>query len=217
MKPKAVLFDIEGTLIDMVDVYFKIINEVCQRFRLNGIEKETIRRLMSEQKTPWDYLVPEGERREKLIEQCRNLDKEIFYEIYLRETKPFPLAMETIEELVHRGIKVGLVSSGWGFEFQRFDWGRKMLRFVAVVITRGEVPVLKPAPDPVIECLRRLKVSPHDAVYVGDSPLDIKAGKAAGTMTIGVLSGASDYEALHRENPDMILPEVKDLLRIISI
>jgi HAD superfamily hydrolase (TIGR01509 family) len=218
MKPKAVLFDVEGTLIDMVEIYLKDINEIARRLGLRGMDKETVRRMMREQQAPWEYLVSEAEGdREQLLAQCRKIDSEIFYKIYLNEAEPFPQVVETMEKLVAGGVKLGIVSSAWGLELHRFDWGRKMLQLVAVIITRKEVPVLKPAPDPILECLRRLDVSPHDTVYVGDSPVDIKAGKAAGTMTIGLLCGTSDYDILQQETPDFILPGVKDLLTVISI
>lgn len=217
VTPKAVLFDIEGTLIDTVEVYFKGINEICRRMGFEELDKETVRNLLRTPGPPWDYLIPEEEKdRERLIEQCRKLDEEIWPKVYEQEVKPLPEAIETLDKLVAQGIKVGLVSSGWGFQFDRFDWGRKMVQLAAVVITRDDVPVLKPAPDAIIECLQRLQTSPADVIYVGDSPSDIKAGKAAGTITVGVLTGASDYEILQPEHPDAILHGVQELLAFIG-
>jgi HAD superfamily hydrolase (TIGR01509 family) len=219
MKLKAVLFDVEGTLLDIVDIYLGIINETCRCMGFEGVNRETVRKLMREQKEPWDYVVPEGvEGREKLIEGCRKLEREeIFFEVYYREAKLFPEVLSLLERLTASGLKVGLVTSGWDFRFEDFDWGREMLRHISVLITRDDVPVLKPAPDPIVECLNRLGISASEAIYVGDSPVDIKAGKAAGTMTIGVLSGASDYDMLNQEQPDMILPGVSDLAAVITI
>jgi HAD superfamily hydrolase (TIGR01509 family) len=218
MKPKAVLFDIEGTLIDTEDIYLEVINEICHRMGFNEMGRETVRELIREQKAPWDYVVPQGVvEREELIEQCRKLDEELFPKIFIREAQPFPGVLETLKSLVNEGVKVGLVTSGWDFGLGSFDWGQELLGLVSVVITRDDVPMLKPAPDPIVECLRRLGVSASEAVYVGDSPVDVRAGRAAGTMTIGVLSGASDYDILNQEQPDMILQEVRDLPSVISI
>jgi HAD superfamily hydrolase (TIGR01509 family) len=218
MKPKAVLFDVEGTLLDMVDIYLKVINEICHRLGFEEMDREMVRKLMREQKAPWEYIVPQGaEEREKLIEQCRKLDEELFYVIFIREGGLFRGVLETLKGLVSKGVKLGLVSSGWGFDFYRFDWGQELLELISVVITRDDVPILKPAPDAIVECLRRLGVAASEAIYVGDSPVDIKAGKAAGTMTIGVLTGSSDYDTLMQEQPDMILPGVPDLATVISI
>ncbi len=218
MKPKAVLFDFEGTLMDTVDIYLEVINEICHRMSFNEMGRETVRELMREQKAPWDYIVPQGVvEREKLIEQCRRLDEELFPKIFIREARLFPGVLETIKSLVSQGVKIGLVTSGWDFGFGSFGGGRELLELVSAVITRDDVPVLKPAPDPILECLRRLGISASEAVYVGDSPVDVRAGKAVGMVTIGVLSGASDYDMLRREQPDMILAGVRDLPNVISV
>ena len=60
-----------------------------------------------------------------------------------------------------------------------------------------------------------LNVEPRETIYVGDSAVDIQAGKAAGVWTVGVLSGASDLNLLKTEAPDAILNSVGDLLAIL--
>ena len=79
------------------------------------------------------------------------------------------------------------------------------------MITIEDTPEVQPAPDPLIECARRLGVAEEKSVYVGDSYVDLRAGKAAGMMTVGVLTGVDDYETLKREDPDMIVESIFDL------
>ena len=75
----------------------------------------------------------------------------------------------------------------------------------------------KPAPDGILECLRRMKVQPNHAIVMGDSPLDIRAGKAAGTLTIGVLSGIGSLTQLEAEAPTAIINHVSQLLPLLNL
>ena len=79
------------------------------------------------------------------------------------------------------------------------------------------MPQFKPAPDPILECTRRLGISPSESIYVGDAPIDIIAGKRAGTTTVAVLTGAGSYKALEREIPDAIIQSVANLLEIVQV
>jgi phosphoglycolate phosphatase-like HAD superfamily hydrolase len=84
-------------------------------------------------------------------------------------------------------------------------------QLIEVVITADDVQHKKPAGEPLIECSKRLGIAPDKSVYVGDSRIDIKAGKAAGMKTIGVLTGFDNHEALGREAPDAIIQSVTEL------
>jgi phosphoglycolate phosphatase-like HAD superfamily hydrolase len=86
---------------------------------------------------------------------------------------------------------------------------------IDIVITRNEVQRLKPAPDAIIECIKMLDLSPEDCIYIGDSVVDILAGKSAGTKTVGVLTGVSSYENLKKENPDIIIRDISELMEYV--
>jgi phosphoglycolate phosphatase-like HAD superfamily hydrolase len=85
------------------------------------------------------------------------------------------------------------------------------------IITSDDVKKRKPAPDPLITCAQQLDMKPGNCVYVGDTTTDIKAGKAAGMRTVAVLTGFDEYEALEKEDPDAIIENVQNLLKIIDM
>ncbi len=72
-------------------------------------------------------------------------------------------------------------------------------------------PRTKPFPDPILWAARRLGVAPQDCLMIGDTTVDIRAGKAAGAQTVGVLSGFGEEEELRNHGADLILPSVADL------
>jgi phosphoglycolate phosphatase-like HAD superfamily hydrolase len=86
-----------------------------------------------------------------------------------------------------------------------------------VIMTREDGFPPKPAPDGILECLRRLKVLPSHAIVIGDTPLDIRAGKAAGTLTIGVLSGIGSLAQLEADEPTAIINHISQLLSLLNL
>jgi phosphoglycolate phosphatase-like HAD superfamily hydrolase len=82
-------------------------------------------------------------------------------------------------------------------------------------MTREDGFPLKPEPDGILECLRRMNVHATHAIAIGDTPLDIRAGKAAGTLTIGVLSGIGNQVQLEAEAPTAIIKDISQLLSLL--
>ncbi len=90
-------------------------------------------------------------------------------------------------------------------------WGR-----VDLVVAGDQVQRGKPDPEPVVTALRRLDLlrSPGDVVFVGDAPVDLRAGRAAGTRTAAVAWGPHERPVLEAEAPDYFLEELDDLLTL---
>jgi len=125
-----------------------------------------------------------------------------------------------VESLSSNGLKIGLVTST---QRQYLETKMQPLKNAGVdnlfdaIITSDDVEKRKPAPDPLITCAQLLDMKPGNCVYVGDTTTDIKAGKAAGMRTIGVLTGFDEYGALEKEDPDAIIENVQNLLEVIDV
>lgn len=87
---------------------------------------------------------------------------------------------------------------------------------VDAVITRERTPFVKPHPGHLIRMLKQLDVPPGEAAMVGDHPMDIRAGKEAGLLAIGVLTGYSQTEALHRAGADLLLDSAANIVDILA-
>src|SRR3990170_3530933 len=113
-KPKAVVFDIDGTIIDSMEVFYQDLREICQRVGLSQVSKEKVLEIMRRGVSPQDFLIPiDFPDRGNVINQCQAIDKEIWAEIYRREVKLFPGCAEVMRRIKGAGIKIGVVSSGW--------------------------------------------------------------------------------------------------------
>ncbi len=216
MKVDAVLFDLDGTLIDSIGIYYKIVDIVFDRLGLPPVPREAFVEAAKDGNFQWDSVLPENlqDRKIKVIEQATEITKEIYPRLFAKHLKLIPGAGKILEAISDEGMKIGIVTST---PEENMTYKRQMLKsagidkMIEIIITADDVKNKKPAAEPLIQCIRRLGVAPAKSVYVGDARIDIKAGKAAGMKTIGVLTGFDNLLALETENPDAILDSVRDL------
>jgi HAD superfamily hydrolase (TIGR01509 family) len=217
----AVIFDLDGTLIDSIDIYFSIVEKALERLNLPEVSRSRILAAAESEDFKWELVLPQDvlNRKEEIIDEAWAVINEIAPQMFADNLDLIQGAGGIVEKLSSDGLKIGLVTST-----QRRYLETKMqpLKNVGVdtlfevIITSDDVENRKPAPDPLIACARRLDLKPGNCVYVGDTATDIKAGKAAGMRTVGVLTGFDDYEALETENPDAIVNDVQNLLEVIE-
>jgi len=216
----AVIFDLDGTLIDSMDVYFSIMRVVFERLEFPPLSREEMWGALTEKGFEWASVLPEEvlPRQEEVIARARGIIDEVSPLLFRQEVRPIPGVAETLKEFSRKKMKIGLVTST---PSKHLDVKLLALETFGVgnlfdeIITADDAPQKKPAADPLIECARRLGVLPNRSVYIGDSRVDIISGKAAGMKTVGVLTGIEDYESLKREDPDVILSSVAELRGMI--
>jgi phosphoglycolate phosphatase len=85
-----------------------------------------------------------------------------------------------------------------------------------LLLTRDDVPRVKPAADHLIRSMLTLETAPRNSAVVGDHPMDMRMGKDAGTWAVGVLSGHSTEQELRRAGADLVLATVADLIPLFS-
>ena len=92
----------------------------------------------------------------------------------------------------------------------------ELLAYFPVIATALTCRHTKPYPDPVLWAARQMEVSPEHCLMIGDTTLDIRAGKAAGAQTVGVLSGFGEQEELRHCGADLILPSVAHIPAVLG-
>ncbi|MEM2882908.1 MAG: HAD family hydrolase, partial [Candidatus Bathyarchaeia archaeon] len=115
------------------------------------------------------------------------------------------------ERLRGMGIRMGLVTTTPREPARGLIERLGIAGYFSVVVAVEDVERPKPHPDGPLKASRALGIDPRHCAFVGDSPNDIRAGRAAGTRTIGVLTGLSSRERLAREGADLILRSVGEL------
>jgi pyrophosphatase PpaX len=130
--------------------------------------------------------------------------------------RPFPGAVETVGELVRRGTALAIVTSKHREGALRGMELCGLLDHFAVIVTPEDVRHAKPHPEPVERALELLGVAAEDAVFVGDSPHDLAAGRAAGVRTAAALWGPFGRVALEAERPDWLLGAQEEVLDLVD-
>jgi len=208
---RAVLFDIDGTLMDSVDLHAQAWQEALVRFG-KQVSYDDIRSQIGK---GGDQLLPaflDEEELERFGDDLNEYRSGLYERQYLPWAKPFPGARDLLARLKQAGTLVGLASSCKRIElgyYLRVVGGASL---VDAATTAEDAEQSKPQPDVFLACLDRLALDPGDAVAVGDSPYDAEAAGRAGIRTVGVLSGGFPQRDLEAAGCIAIYQDVGDLL-----
>jgi pyrophosphatase PpaX len=212
VRRPVVLFDLDGTLIDSGPIILASMKHAS----LTVLGRE-----------PDEELVRSAIGGPGLIAQMRDLDPDRVDELvdaYRAHNEPlhaeleaFPGVLDLLDVLRGDGRRLGIVTAKRlrtvGLAIDRIP----ALAKVDVVIGAEDTERHKPDPDPVLEALRRLRAEPVEAAYVGDSPFDIRAAKAAGVLAVAVgWGGIHPDERLLREEPDALVHTTEELYGVLG-
>jgi pyrophosphatase PpaX len=206
-RPYAVLFDLDGTLIDSIALLLASMKHTFQGRSRKPTDDEWIEGLgtpLPKQLTPY---VESDEDRERLVNRYRTFQ----HENHDRLMSQYAGVIDTIALLYQRGHPLGVVTSKGNMMMER---GLKFIGaddYIEVAIGYDSVHIHKPDPFPVRAALEKLEYQASEAVFVGDSPHDIKSGNDAGVITIAALWGPFRRDQLEPFNPTYFLDDIKDL------
>ncbi|HHW40210.1 MAG TPA: HAD-IA family hydrolase [Syntrophomonadaceae bacterium] len=210
MQLKAVIFDLDGTIIDSLPLIKLTFEKVFEDFGIPWGNGEVLKTVGLPLRDVAASYAP-GRVEEFLAAYVKIQNK--YQEKLL---KAYPGAAETLETLQKRGYRLALATSKRrpatiaGLALTGLD------RYLEAVVTVEDVPRPKPNPDTLFKTLELLKMEPAEAVYVGDSWYDILTGKNAGVPTIGVTWGMATREELAAHTPDFIVDTWEELLSLLD-
>ena len=182
MKFKAVLFDMDGVLTDSFGSCFNAFNFMLENFGKKAITKdEYIKNCWG---TPVDCDISLYLGKDADVKQA----SEFYHSNYTRfieHTKILPGTAEALEKLKNTGLKTAVVTNTHRELTIRILKKFNLLNYFDAVFGGDDVKSGKPDPEIVLSACRALGVSPKNAIIVGDTPADMKAGNSAGCFTLG--------------------------------
>lgn len=221
LKVKGIIFDLDGTLIDSIDIYFTIVEKVLERLNMPSVSRASILAAAESENFNWDLVLPEEltKRKTEIIDQAWEIVDEIAPPLFEKNVKLMPGADRILKRMASDGLKIGLVTSTrrsyLKIKMQPLKTAGVAELFKAI-ITSDDTQKRKPAADPLIACAQKLRLDPYKCAYVGDTHTDMQAGRAAGMKTIGVLTGFDPLELLQKETPDAIIESIGHLMEVIA-
>jgi HAD superfamily hydrolase (TIGR01509 family) len=192
---RAVVFDVDGTLVDSVDAYHIAAGRAAEPFGY-AVTRAMVQEALNARREFWELVVTDPtERSDELVATLRRETMRHWQDVLHEHVRVFPGLRATLERLQAAGLRIAIFTGSRGESFAQLEAAR-LLELFEVVLTGADVADAKPHPAGLLRCLEALGVAPGEGAYVGDAVPDVGAAHAAGARAIGVLTGAADSAAL---------------------
>lgn len=203
-RPAAVLLDLDGTLVDSLDDIAATVNHLREIAGLGTLDREGVRGML-------------GDGAQKLCERAlagspRGLGVADVWEAYdahhreqcTRHVRLYDGVRDWLENTRAQGTKLAVVTNKPEAFARRIVEHLDIAAFFDTVVGGDTTSERKPSPLPLLTALDTLGIAAADATMIGDGEQDIRAGKAAGCRTVGVLFGFRDAALVRAEAPDAL-------------
>lgn len=209
---ECVLFDLDGTIVNTNEL---IISSFMHALKENNLPALTREEIIPHMGTTLQQQMSafSGLQDTSVLELSYRSYNYAHHDELIRS---FPHVNETMEGLLSRGIKLGIVTTKIRpttlKALEMFD----LLKYMETIVTVNDVSQAKPHPEPVLTAVANLGVDPARTLMVGDSAVDIQSAKAAGVHVAEVAWSLKGEEMLRKYNPDYIIHDMKDLYTIVE-
>ena len=217
MSYRAVIFDLDGTLLDTLNDIAHAVDWVLKKHNFPTHQLDDYRSFIS------DGIVmlitrslPEGNRNEGTINECVQDFHETYSQNWNRMTRPYDGVIETLEKLAARNLKLSVFSNkSHDFTIKCVDEFFPDIPFDLIVGQLDEIPP-KPDPTGAIRIAEELGLLSNQILFIGDSAVDMKTAIAAGMIPVGVLWGFKTYEELKSNGANALIKHPKEILSLID-
>ena len=211
---RALCFDVDGTLSDTDDVYAQKVSRYLPRFLFRNPERAA-RRFVMWVEAPGNTLIG--------LPDIIGLDDELLglWE-WLNRKRPRPMkhfmmvpGVKEMLERLHGKYPMSVVSARDDKSTRAFLDQFELTGYFQEIVTAITAEHTKPYPDPILFAAEKMGVAPKNCLMVGDTTVDMRAGKAAGAQTVGVLCGFGEEPELKRRGADLILKNTSELADLL--
>jgi membrane protein len=210
MPKQAILFDIDGTLVDSNEAH---VTAWAEAFRQHGLDlsHDEIHEQVGK---GGDNLVPAlmPDAPDVVREAVGNAHAEIYKRDHIGRVRPFPGARDLLLRTREAGIKVVLASSASAEELEHYVGLLDAEAILDGATSKDDVEHSKPCPDIFERAAQKAGAAPGEALVIGDTPYDIIAARRSGIDTIALRSGRFPEQELQAEGPLAIYDDVAALL-----
>lgn len=210
---KAVLFDLDGTLLDTNELIYM---SFCHTFKSMLNKELTREEITSTYGKPLEATFSAYTNDEKEVEELVKEYRRYNLEIHDDMCKPFDDVEELLLELKKRNIKTAIVTSKRKQLAERGLELGKLKELLDVIVTPEDTTKHKPEAEPAIKACELLGVKPEEALMVGDSSYDLLCGKSAGCKTCGVEYTVVDVKQLLDVNPTYMVKSPLEILDLLD-
>ncbi|SEO79953.1 HAD family hydrolase [Paenibacillus sp. OV219] len=213
MPIRTVLFDFDGTLADTLPLSFKAFRAVFQQYDNRIVSEEEIVAMFGPTE---DDIIARNLNNQAAVQEATALYYEIYRNGHFDDEGPLPSDItHMLTSLREQGMKIGVITGKSRKAFLISTEALQLSSFFDVVITGDDVEQPKPHPEGIHQALHILGSHQNEAIFLGDSNADIRAGKSAGLRTYGVQWLSTYQSATFETEPDQIFTSTGSFLALI--
>lgn len=212
---QALCFDVDGTLSDTDNHFVEHITNRLHPVRFlfpNGNAKPFARRIVLASESPSNFLLglPDMLGFDSLLFGLSDFIYRLGIRTNFADIDPIPGAVECIRMLQSHYL-LAIISNRGARSTQLFVDKFDLADSFRCIVSAQTCPRAKPYPDPIIWAADQMGILPEACLMIGDTTVDIRASRAAGAQTVGVLCGFGEEDELSREGAHLILQSTTDL------
>lgn len=214
---KAVLFDLDGTLLDTLRDLAESMNRTLEQFGYPAHPLDSYRYLVGEGVVVLaSRSLPENHRSDEEIQRLLAAYRDDYAAHWNVHSRPYDGIPEMLDALVARGFKLGILSNKpHALTVQCVDGYLSTWRFDCVFGQRDNVP-RKPDPAGALEAAEVMQVRPADVLYLGDTGTDMETARAAGMFACGVAWGFRPESELRETGANAIIHHPREALALLA-
>lgn len=211
-KYKAIIFDLDGTLIDSMPYHFKAFQETLKEHGVS-MKNATLKSFMG---SSTKQILIDIKKKYPFEGNLNDIREERRYH-YFQSLKNKNILFPGVENLISQLVKKYklAIATGSSRVTTRYSIKKEFQKNFQTIVTINDVEKGKPAPDQLFLAAKKMKVNPKDCLMIGDSVYDILSAKKAGMDSIGVLTGYTSKKELQKAGATSVLKNVLGLKDIL--
>ncbi|NNG67852.1 HAD family hydrolase [Caldanaerobacter subterraneus] len=215
MNVKAVIFDLDGTLIDSKKDIVIAANRAFSEFNLPTLPEEILASFIG---NGAEAVIKGGlgEKNMHLFDRVFSRFEKIYGESCTNYTSLFPGVRETLNFLKERKINIGIATLKRRILTEKILQHFRIEKYFSAVLCLEDVKNIKPHSEIIEKLLQKINNVPEETLYIGDSEVDVLCGKNARVYTCAVTYGTGDLQFIVALQPDFIITDLTKLIILLS-
>jgi phosphoglycolate phosphatase-like HAD superfamily hydrolase len=205
---------VDGTLSDTDDLYAQKIVDILPRFLFRN-PMQTARRIVMWVEAPGNALLGFADTLGIDDEMVAFIDWMNRHRTHTMKKFLLVPGVDQMLAFMQGRYPMSIVSARDEKSTMRFLNQFDLTKYFDVIITGLSAPHTKPYPDPILLAAQKMGINPQECLMIGDTTVDMRAGKAAGAQTLGVLCGFGEEEELRQLGADLILKSTSDIPELL--
>lgn len=227
---KAVIFDLDGVIYNISEAIEKAVDDSVEKYKMNVNTSEIMEELAQLIEEIQNYPVPKILLNSYDLLQVKFLEglsylKKLRIAIFLfnqfnkykeADSSIYTGIDDLIKKIYDKKLKLAIVTNNKSQYAEEVLEKFNLTKFFDIIIGFNEVSEVKPSPEGILKIVDKWKVKPSEIIFIGDMTTDVDAGKAANVKMVCVASGLAKKETLLEHNPDILVDNTEELVKLFG-